>query len=86
MQLFQKCKILEHLQYRCNMEKVRTVVDGLHRDTSSHALVSVDVDGYKLYKQNRKQHLTLQTLDTEMRDIKQQLNILMKLVNKNTDK
>lgn len=68
------------------MEKVRTVVDGLHRDTSSHALVSVDTDGYKLYKQNRKQQLSLQTLDAEVKDLKQQLNILMKMVNKNTDK
>ncbi len=67
------------------MEKVRTVVDGLHRDVSSHALISVDVDGYKSYKQNRKQHITLQTLDAEVRDLKQQLNILIKMVNKNTD-
>jgi archaellum component FlaC len=62
------------------MEKVRTVIDGLHRDIHSHTLVSVDVEGFKAYKRNRKQQLSLQSLDSEVQDLKQQINTLRQLL------
>lgn len=62
------------------MKTVRTVVEGLHRDTSTHALVSVDVEGFNAYKRNRKQQVTLQSLNNEMQGLKHEINMLKQLL------
>lgn len=62
------------------METVRTVVDGLHRDTNSHSLVSLDVDAYKAYKRNRTQQLTLHSLNEQVQAMKSEINMLKQLI------
>jgi archaellum component FlaC len=58
------------------MTVVKTVIDGLHRDTESNALVSQDVNAFKMYKSNRKQNITLQSLHAQIQELRNEINSL----------
>lgn len=62
------------------METVKTVVDGLHRDTNSRALVSQDVDAYRAYQRTRNQQVTIQSLNKQVQDMKRELSMLKQLI------
>lgn len=58
------------------MAVVKTVIDGLHRDTDTHALVSQDVNAFKMYKSTRKQNITLQSLHAQIQELRNEINSL----------
>lgn len=58
------------------MNTVKTVIDGLHRDVETSALVSQDVNAYRMYKSNRKQNITLQSLHAQIQELRNEINSL----------
>jgi len=58
------------------MNTVKTTVDGLHRDVDSHALITQDVNAYLLYKNNRKQTVTLQSLHAQIQELRNEINTM----------
>lgn len=63
------------------MNTVKTVIDGLHRDTQNRALVSVDVNAFNAYKKQRGQQMTLDLLAKQVQELRAELNVLKQTVN-----
>lgn len=62
------------------METVKTIVDGLHRDVQTHALISQDVNAYAAYKSRRTQQLTLESMNKQIQELRAEINTLKRMV------
>lgn len=62
------------------METVKTVFDGLHRDVQSHGLISQDANAYAAYKSRRSQQLTLESMNKQIQELRDEINTLKRMV------
>lgn len=50
--------------------KIKTAADNLMRDTSNHALLNTDKQAYLLYKRQRKEEISVSSLQHEVGQLK----------------